>query len=78
MAVCVHYEYNNREKRNVSLVKPIRKHVYECKICKVKLHDVDVNNLNNWLNYLNKDLNHEMLYQKADIYEQLKPIPRDY
>lgn len=78
MAVCNHYYYDNNEKRNISLVKQIRKHVFECKQCKVTLHDVDVNNLNNYLRYINNDLYHDILKEKADIYEQLKPIPRDY
>lgn len=78
MNICNHYYYDDREKKNVSLVKPLAKHVYECKQCRVKLHDVDVQYLNDYLKYLNKEGNVDFLNQKADIYKQLKPIPREY
>ncbi len=78
MAVCVHYVYDDKEKKNISTVKRVRAHYYECKICKVKLHDVDVQNLNNWIHYLNSDDKYGLLKGREDVYEMLKPIPRNY
>jgi hypothetical protein len=80
MKTCVHYDLNEKENRYYSLVKQIRKHVFECKRCKVKLHDVDNQNLDNWIKYLNNASTDKtgLLEQKADIYYQLKPIPREY
>ena len=79
MKICSHYEYDDKQKKYVSLVKQLYKHVFECKLCKVKLHDVDVENLNNYLRYLNRDKSKQSLIdQKGDIYEMLKPIDRQY
>ena len=78
MKLCNHYEYDQFEKRYVSTIKQIHGHVFECKLCRVKLHDVDNQNLDNYLKILNKEGNMDLLSQKADIYEQLKPIPRGY
>lgn len=79
MKICSHYIYDNKEKMYVSLVKRVTKHVYECKQCKVKLHDVDSQNLNNYLRYLNRDKSKSTyLDQMGDIYEMLRPIDRQY
>lgn len=72
MRKCFHYEEKNG--KYVSTVKKIKKHVYCCKYCKMKLHDVDVMNLNNYINALNTDPNSD----KMDIYEMLKPVPYEY
>lgn len=78
MAVCEHYVFDEKLGKNVSLVKFIKKHHYECKRCKLKMHDVDNTNLNNWINYLNSDDKYGLLKGKEDIYKMLKPIPRNY
>lgn len=79
MKICSHYIYDEKQKMYVSLVKQIRKHVFECKQCKVKLHDVDSQNLNNYIKYLNRDKSKpSLLNDKADIYEMLRPIDRQY
>ena len=79
MKICEHYEKNKRTGKYESLVKQIKKHEFECCVCKVKLHDVDVTNLNNYIRYLNsKDDPDYMESGREDIYEMLRPIPRQY
>lgn len=79
MGICEHYEYDKIHKKYVSRVKRIRKHIFECGVCKVKLHDVDVYNLDNYINYLNKKREgySGQLDNKADIYNMMRPVPRD-
>lgn len=78
MKICEHYYYDDNDKLYKSLVRQITKHSFECKICKVKLHEVDSQNLNNYIKYLNGNDPFGLLEQKADIFKQLKPIPNEY
>ena len=72
MKKCFHYE--EKDGKYVSTVRKIKKHVFCCKNCKMKLHDVDVVNLNNYINAMNVNPDSDMM----DIYEMLKPVPYEY
>ncbi len=86
MKYCFHYQYDKETNRYVSLAiryigekNPNKVHCYKCKRCGMKLHSIDVTNLNNKLNDMNNTLDNSKkdfpYLDLSDIHRMLAPVP---
>ena len=87
MLLCAHYKLDKDENKYISLVEryvgdrnPNKVHLYKCKRCGMKLHDIDVHNLKNKIDDMNNKLSMKdtNFPSKSDIYGMLAPVPGVY
>jgi hypothetical protein len=89
MEICYHYDFDREANRYVSLIEKYlpynnskTKHFFICKRCGMKLHDIDLYNLNNKLNDLNNEIDGNNknfpLLDLSDIHFMLAPVPDAY